>query len=107
MAVPAPQVPLNLLGIPIGLTGLAGLWTAAAANPPTTHVIGDVLWIIAVVAWIVTFARYLRGAAVADRRRRDRSDGARGRRIHPLRSHRTAASSLSPVETHARCAARN
>lgn len=62
MTTPAPRIPLNLFGIPFGLTGLAGLWTAGAAALQLPSVVGDIFWIIAVVAWIVTVVRYLRGA---------------------------------------------
>lgn len=56
------RIPLNLFGIPFGLTGLAGLWTAASSVLALPEAVPDVFWIIAATAWIVTLVRYLLGS---------------------------------------------
>ena len=57
MATPG-RLPLNLFGISFGLSGLSGTWTTAHAAGLTPAVIGDLLWIAAFVAWVVTIARF-------------------------------------------------
>ena len=53
------KLPLNLFGIPFGLTGLAGLWTQATGLLSLPAAVADIFWIIAAVAWCVTLGRYL------------------------------------------------
>ncbi|MEQ6028128.1 C4-dicarboxylate transporter [Streptomyces salinarius] len=50
-------MPLNTFGIPFGLAGLAGTWTAAVGLGAPEE-IADVLWLAAALAWVVTLIRY-------------------------------------------------
>ena len=53
------RAPLTSFGIPFGLSGLAGTWTMAAGTLGTPGVVGDVLWVLALVAWVAVLANYL------------------------------------------------
>ena len=55
-----PRLPLNTFGIAFGTAGLAGTWTATAAQLNAPSGIGEVLWAAAAIAWLVTIVRYLR-----------------------------------------------
>jgi tellurite resistance protein len=62
-----PRVPLNTLAIPLGLAGLAQVWTE------TGHILGwpegvaDVFWVVAAMAWVVTIVWHtVRGRESAD-----------------------------------------
>ncbi|GAA5150923.1 MULTISPECIES: C4-dicarboxylate transporter [Amycolatopsis] len=55
------RLPLNTLGIAFGLSGLAGTWTTAAAALGAPHAIGELLWLVAAVAWFTLLARYATG----------------------------------------------
>lgn len=54
------RAPLSSLGIPFGLSGLAGTWTMAAATSLAVPLIAEGLWILAAAAWIAVVANYLR-----------------------------------------------
>ena len=66
-----PGTPLhltaNLFAIPFGLAGLAQAWSLATDLAGASDWPGNVLWIVAAVAWVVTLAAYL--ANVAGQRR--------------------------------------
>ncbi|HEY8721201.1 hypothetical protein [Pengzhenrongella sp.] len=53
------RAPLTSLGIPFGLSGLAGTWTMAARTGLATNAIAEVLWSVAALAWIVVVTNYL------------------------------------------------
>jgi tellurite resistance protein len=53
------RAPLSSLGIPFGLSGLAGTWTMAAATSLAPPAIAEGLWLLAALAWIVVTANYL------------------------------------------------
>lgn len=53
------RAPLTSLGIPFGLSGLAGTWTMAGATLGTPAGIGDALWLLAAVVWIAAIGNYL------------------------------------------------
>jgi tellurite resistance protein len=55
-----PRLPLNTFGIAFGTAGIAGTWTAASAELGAPPVIGEVLWGVAAIAWVVIIVRYLR-----------------------------------------------
>ncbi|HEY0812964.1 MAG TPA: hypothetical protein VGE11_06755 [Pseudonocardia sp.] len=60
MAHPRQRIPLNLFGIPFGLSGLAGCWLGAAAYGLVPAAVGDVLIVIVVVAWLAVLVAYVR-----------------------------------------------
>lgn len=73
------RAPLSSLGIPFGLSGLAGTWTMAAVTALAPQIIAEALWILAAVAWIAVVANYLwrsrnRGGSV----RKDLRDPVQG-----------------------------
>ena len=53
------RAPLSSLGIPFGLSGLAGTWTMAAGTDLAPQIIADGLWMLAAAAWITVVANYL------------------------------------------------
>ncbi|WP_159792869.1 SLAC1 family transporter [Puerhibacterium puerhi] len=53
-----PRLPLNTFGIAFGLSGLAGTWTAAAAQLGAPRAVGEALWALAAVVWMTTVVRY-------------------------------------------------
>ena len=55
----AARAPLSSLGIPFGLSGLAGTWTMAARTSLAPHVIAEGLWMLAAAALIVVVTNYL------------------------------------------------
>ncbi|MBO9046080.1 hypothetical protein JG550_003534 [Curtobacterium flaccumfaciens pv. flaccumfaciens] len=54
-----PRLPLNTFGIAFGTAGIAGTWTAATAELNAPAAIGEVIWVVAAIVWIVTIVRYL------------------------------------------------
>jgi tellurite resistance protein len=63
MTAPAVKAfPLNYFGIAFGLAGLAGTWTAASDALEINRAAANVLWLVAFVVWLVSLARYFRGA---------------------------------------------
>ncbi len=68
-----PALKLNTFGIPFGVAGLAGTWTAAEAFLGAPAGPADVLWATAAVVWAVALVRYVvraggRAAIAADLR---------------------------------------
>lgn len=68
-----PRLALNTFGIAFGTAGIAGTWTAAAAELHAPEAVAEGLWAVAAVVWVVTIVRYLRrpgglGAVRADLR---------------------------------------
>ena len=59
---PQKQFPLNLFGIPFGLSGLAGTWTAASTAVGMNAAVADALWMIAALSWLISVGRYLAAA---------------------------------------------
>jgi tellurite resistance protein len=57
---PAQRVPLTTLAIPLGLAGLAQVWTLATVGLGTPFVYGGILWSLAAVAGLVAVAEHLR-----------------------------------------------
>ena len=53
------RAPLSSLGIPFGLSGLAGTWTMAAHTSLAPPIIAEGLWMLAAAAWIVVVSNYL------------------------------------------------
>ncbi|MGO4782737.1 hypothetical protein [Cryobacterium sp. W22_MBD10_FK3] len=53
------RAPLSSLGIPFGLSGLAGTWTMAGATSLAPQIIAEGLWMLAAAAWIAVVANYL------------------------------------------------
>jgi len=53
------RAPLSSLGIPFGLSGLAGTWTMASVTALAPQFIAEVLWMLAAAAWIAVVANYL------------------------------------------------
>ena len=53
------RAPLSSLGIPFGLSGLAGTWTMAGVTALAPRIIAEGLWMLAAVAWIAVVANYL------------------------------------------------
>lgn len=52
------RAPLSSLGIPFGLSGLAGTWTMAARTSLAPNAIAEALWMLAAAAWLVVVANY-------------------------------------------------
>ncbi|WP_203137214.1 hypothetical protein [Microbacterium sp. JZ31] len=50
---------LNLIGIAFGTAGLAGTWTTATGALDAPAAVGEVLWVVAAVAWVTIVVRYL------------------------------------------------
>ena len=61
-----PRVPLNTLAIPLGLAGLAQVWTVAAATLGAPIELGQGFWLIAAIAWIWTILVHLHRGARSD-----------------------------------------
>ncbi|WP_285115644.1 transporter [Leifsonia sp. fls2-241-R2A-40a] len=59
----SPRIPLNTLAIAFGLAGLAGVWTTAGRLLGASDVVGQVLWIVAAVAWVWLIVAHLRRGA--------------------------------------------
>jgi len=57
---PATRVPLTTLAIPLGLAGLAQVWTLAASGLGMPFVYGGILWSLAATAGLVAIAEHLR-----------------------------------------------
>ena len=53
------RAPLSSLGIPFGLSGLAGTWTMASVTSLAPQAIAEGLWMLAATAWIAVVANYL------------------------------------------------
>lgn len=53
------RIPLNSFGIAFGLSGLAGTWTEAARSIASPQSISEVLWGVALLAWMVTVVLYV------------------------------------------------
>jgi tellurite resistance protein len=53
------RVPLNTHAIPLGLAGLAQVWTAAASALGLPFELGQAFWLIAAIAWIWTLTVHL------------------------------------------------
>ncbi|MEU6347507.1 C4-dicarboxylate transporter [Streptomyces sp. NPDC046977] len=55
---PPARLPLNTFGVPFGLSGLAGTWTAGIElGAPNT--VGKVIWSAAAAAWALMLVRYV------------------------------------------------
>lgn len=61
-ATAAKAFPLNYFGIAFGLTGLAGTWTSASEALELNRAAANIVWLIAAAVWLVSLARYFRGA---------------------------------------------
>lgn len=61
-------VPLNLFSIPFGLLGLADCWLVAASFGLAPLMIGRLLVVVAVLAWVVVGTGHLRGMRAQRRR---------------------------------------
>ncbi|WP_166806082.1 C4-dicarboxylate transporter [Cryobacterium sp. TMT2-10] len=85
--LPVGRAPLSSLGIPFGLSGLAGTWTMAGDTLGTPALIGDVLWFVALAAWTGVIGNYLL-------RSRNRRGGIRADLDHPVQG---AFATLAPV----------
>ncbi|MEV7132584.1 transporter [Arthrobacter sp. NPDC093128] len=53
------RVPLNTLAIPLGLAGLAQVWTVATSSLGLPFELGQAFWLVAAIAWIWTLAVHL------------------------------------------------
>lgn len=53
------RAPLSSLGIPFGLSGLAGTWTMAGVTSLAPQILAEGLWMLAAMAWIAVVANYL------------------------------------------------
>jgi tellurite resistance protein len=60
---PRPQTrvrpPLNVFGIAFGLSGLAGTWNEAARSLGTPQLVAELLWGVALAAWLTTVVVYV------------------------------------------------
>lgn len=67
LAAPRSQtrLPLNFLGIPFGLSGLAGTWTIASSALDVPDAIGLALWSVAAISLLGVLAEYARRAVHA------------------------------------------
>jgi tellurite resistance protein len=64
--IPLNRIPLNTLAIPLGLTGLAEVWSAGAHDLALPRIVGEAFWIIAGIAWVwMIVAHAVRGARSA------------------------------------------
>ncbi|MBL0885281.1 hypothetical protein [Myceligenerans indicum] len=61
----ARSIPLNLFGIPFGLTGLAGAWLAVAHQGHAWPGVGAILLLLAALTWLLVTGSYLRYALAA------------------------------------------
>src|ERR1700728_1538988 len=57
--VTTPKIPLNLFGIPFGLAGLGEAWTVLAGERHAPALVGEVILLVAAVAWLAIVAAYL------------------------------------------------
>lgn len=81
------RAPLSSLGIPFGLSGLAGTWSMATQTSLAPGAIAEGLWMLAAAAWIVVVVNYLR-------RSRNRGGSIRADLHHPVQG---AFASLAPT----------
>ncbi len=66
-ATTAPtRVPLNTLAIPLGLAGLAQVWSVATSALGVAFQLGQAFWVIATIAWIWTIAVHVHRGRRAD-----------------------------------------
>ena len=49
--VPQPSVGLTHFAIPLGISGIAGVWTASETTVGASEWVADILWIVAAVFW--------------------------------------------------------
>ncbi|MDR6971583.1 transporter [Leifsonia shinshuensis] len=59
----AQRIPLNTLAIAFGLAGLAGVWTTAGRLLGVPELIGQLLWVVVLVAWLWLIVAHLRRGA--------------------------------------------
>jgi tellurite resistance protein len=75
----AGRAPLSSLGIPFGVSGLAGTWTMAARASLADEAIAEALWMLAAAVWIAVVANYLwRSRLDGGRVRNDLRDPVQG-----------------------------
>lgn len=71
VAAPTParmRVPLNTLAIPLGLAGLAQVWSVAVSALGAPFWLGQAFWLVAAIAWIWTLAVHVhRGTRTSQR----------------------------------------
>jgi tellurite resistance protein len=60
------RVPLNTLAIPLGLAGLAQVWSVATISLGTPFALAQAFWLIAAIAWIWTIAVHVRRGTRTD-----------------------------------------
>ena len=66
--MPRERIPLSTLAIPLGLAGLAQLWSVAGALLGTPFAITESFWAIAAIAWLWTLAAHLLRGARSEQR---------------------------------------
>jgi tellurite resistance protein len=71
---PVPRLTPNLFGIPFGLCGLAGCWSAAHLQGAEPAWPGYLIWILAAIVWLVVLAFYGRDLVTSGRWRTELSD---------------------------------
>jgi tellurite resistance protein len=64
----------NLFAVAFGLAGLAQAWSTVTLVVGASSLAGDVLWILAAVAWLIISAAYLANVAVRHRWKTELSD---------------------------------
>jgi len=64
----------NLFAVAFGLAGLAQAWSAVTRLAGVSDWPGNVLWIVAALAWLITVAAYLANVAAAHRWKTELSD---------------------------------
>ncbi|MBB6403410.1 transporter [Arthrobacter sp. AZCC_0090] len=71
VAAPTParmRVPLNTLAIPLGLAGLAQVWSVAVSALGAPFWLGQAFWLVAAIAWVWTLAVHVhRGTRTSQR----------------------------------------
>lgn len=60
------RVPLNTLAIPLGLAGLAQVWSVSTSALGLPFELGQAFWLIAAIAWIWTVAVHVRRGTRTD-----------------------------------------
>jgi tellurite resistance protein len=75
------RVPLNTLAIPLGLAGLAQVWSVATTSLGMPFALGQTFWVIAAIGWIWTLAAHVR----------------RGRRVDQPLSHQLTHFAQGPL----------
>ncbi|MDP9223994.1 MAG: potassium-tellurite ethidium and proflavin transporter [Actinomycetota bacterium] len=60
------RVPLNTLAIPLGLAGLAQVWSLGTAALGIPFELGQAFWVVAAIAWIWTLAVHVHRSTRAD-----------------------------------------